>query len=511
MDPVELAVFSNRMEALCAEMGALLRRCAFSPNIRDRLDFSCAIFDCDGHLVAQAAHIPVHLGSMAYAMSGLAGYFDWQKGDAAILNDPYLGGTHLPDVTVITPCFLDETLCGFAVNRAHHADIGAETPGSMPMSRRLEEEGLVLPPQLISRQGQLDEARFEGIVNATRTPRDTRGDLLAQLHVNERGCDRLLERIRECGLEAWGRALEELNAYGRRVACAALEDIPDGVYEAHEWMEDDGLGHEDIRLQVRIQVQNGQVEVDFAGTDAQVEGPINCPISVTAAGVYYALRCLMPAYTPACAGSFEAIDLHAPEGCLLNAKPPAAVAAGNVETSMRVVDLVLRALQKAIPEKLPAASQGTMNNVAAGASGEQSWAYYETLAGGMGAHANGAGLSARHSHMTNTRNTPVEVLEQAYPMRVQRYMLRRGSGGGGQHKGGDGIIREFEFLAPAQFSVLSERRRHAPEGAEGGESGAAGRNCLNDEELPGKCQRTVKAGDRLRIETPGGGGWGTAP
>ena len=508
MDPVELAVFANRMEALCAEMGALLRSCAFSPNIRDRLDFSCAVFDRDGNLIAQAAHIPVHLGSMAYAMRDLAGYFEWQEGDAALLNDPYLGGTHLPDVTVITPCFLDGKLHGFAVNRAHHADIGAETPGSMPMSRRLEEEGLVLSPQLICRGGQLDQARLDEIVRATRTPRDTRGDLLAQLHVNDRGCVRLSERIGELGEERWEQALEELHAYGRRLAHTALRVIPDGVYDACEWMEDDGLGHENIRLQVRIEVCQGQIEVDFEGTDAQVEGPINCPLSVTAAGVYYAFRCLMPAYTPACAGSFEAIRLRAPEGCVLNARAPAAVAAGNVETSMRVVDLMLRALHKAHPQNLPADSQGTMNNVAAGIGGAHSWAYYETLAGGMGAHASGPGLAARQAHMTNTRNTPIEVLEQAYPVRVRRYALRRGSGGTGVYAGGDGVVREFEFLGPAQFSVLSERRRRAPNGAFGGNSGKVGRNLLNDEILPGKCQRTVKAGDRLCIKTPGGGGWG---
>ncbi len=508
MDPVALAVFANRMEALCAEMGALLRCCAFSPNIRDRLDFSCAIFDRKGRLIAQAAHIPVHLGSMAYAMRDLADYFEWQPGDAALLNDPYMGGTHLPDVTVITPCFLDGNLYGFAVNRAHHADIGADTPGSMPMSRRLEEEGLILPPQLICRGGQLDQARLDEIVSATRTPRDTRGDLLAQLHVNDRGCARLMERIGELGITHWEPALEELNAYGRRLAHTALRAIPDGIYEACEWMEDDGLGHEDIRLQVRVAVREGQIEVDFEGTDAQVEGPINCPLSVTAAAVYYAFRCLMPTYTPACAGSFEALRLCAPKGCVLNARAPAAVAAGNVETSMRVVDLMLRALHKAQPQLLPADSQGTMNNVAAGAGGAQSWAYYETLAGGMGAHAAGSGLSARQAHMTNTRNTPVEVLEQAYPLRVHRYALRRGSGGAGTYSGGDGLIREFEFLQPAQFSVLSERRRHAPNGADGGQAGSVGRNTLNGETLPGKCQRTVNAGDRLCIETPGGGGWG---
>ena len=510
MDPVELAVFSSRMEALCEEMGATLRRSAFSPNIRDRLDFSCAIFDRGGRLVAQAAHIPVHLGSMAYAMQDLVDRFDWSDGDAVLLNDPFLGGTHLPDITVVTPCFLDGELQGFAVNRAHHADVGAESPGSMPTSRRLEEEGLILPPQRICRDGRLDESGIEAIVGATRAPRDMRGDLLAQVHVNDRGCARLREQVEEMGAEAYARALNALNEYGRTIAGNALKAISDGTYEAAEMMEDDGLGHEDVRLQVRLQVQDGRVRIDFEGTDAQVEGPINCPISVTAAGVYYAFRCLMPAYTPACAGCFDAIELHAPEGCLLNARSPAAVAAGNVETSMRVVDLVLSALRQALPERIPAASQGTMNNFAVGQDGEASWAYYETLAGGMGAHAGGPGLSARHSHMTNTLNTPAEVVEQVYPMRVRRYALRRGSGGQGRYPGGEGVIREYEFRAPARFSLLAERRRRAPPGAAGGMDGQAGRNCLNGEDLPGKCQRSATKGDRLVIETPGAGGWGSA-
>ncbi len=508
MDPVELAVFSSRVEALCEEMGALLRRSAFSPNIRDRLDFSCAIFDRDGRLVAQAAHIPVHLGSMAYAMRDLVGRFDWNDGDAVLLNDPFLGGTHLPDITVVTPCFLDGRLQGFAVNRAHHADIGAEAPGSMPMSRRLEEEGLILPPRRIRRGGKLDETRLDAIVSASRAPRDMRGDLLAQTHVNERGGSRLRGLIEGMGESAYASALSELNEYGRMIASDALGRIPDGTYQAVEFLEDDGLGHEDIRLRVRVQIKGERARVDFEGTDAQAEGPVNCPLSVTAAGVYYAFRCLMPSYAPACAGCFDAIELRAPEGCLLNARPPAAVAAGNVETSMRVVDLILAALRKALPKRVPAASQGTMNNFAAGQDGETSWAYYETLAGGMGAHAGGPGLSARHSHMTNTLNTPVEVLERVYPLRALRYALRRGSGGKGRHRGGDGVIREYEFLEPARFSLLTERRRRAPSGAAGGADGQPGRNRLNGEDLPGKCQRSVVAGDRLTIETPGAGGWG---
>ena len=488
----------------------MLRRCAFSPNIRDRLDFSCAVFDLNGRLAAQAAHIPVHLGSMAYAMRDLVNRFDWSEGDSVLLNDPFLGGTHLPDITVITPCFLDGVLQGFAVNRAHHADIGAESPGSMPISRCLEEEGMILPPQRVRQSGKMDEDKITAIVRASRTPRDMRGDLLAQIHVNDQGCTRLRTQIRERGAEWHAQALRSLNDYGRTIAREALRAIPEGTYEAVEFMEDDGLGHEDVGLAVRIRVRDGRVRVDFEGTDPQVEGPINCPVSVTAASVYYSFRCLMPPHVPTCAGIFDAIEMHAPKGCLLNAQPPAAVAAGNVETSMRVVDLTLAALRQAIPSRIPAASQGTMNNIAVGHSGDPSWAYYETLAGGMGAHAEGPGLSARHSHMTNTFNTPVEVLEQAYPMRVRRYALRRGSGGKGKHPGGDGVIREYEFLAPAQASVLAERRRRTPPGAAGGAPGQAGRNRLNGIDLASKCQRAVAANDRLVIETPGAGGWGEA-
>ena len=509
MDPVELSVFARRMESVCEEMGATLRRSAFSPNIRDRLDFSCATFDRAGELTAQAAHIPVHLGSMAYAMRDLVNGFDWQDGSVLLLNDPYLGGTHLPDLTVVTPCFVTGALQGFAVNRAHHADIGADTPGSMPMSRTLQEEGLIIPPQMIRTSAKIDEALMTSIVEATRMPRDMRGDLIAQINVNDRGCARLEAQITKMGAAVYAEALAALNEYGRTLTSQALQAIPDGVYEAVEFLEDDGLGHTDIRLQVKIRMHDGEAEVDFAGTDPQVEGPLNCPLSVTAAGVYYAFRCLMPDYTPACAGSFEAVHLKAEEGSLLHARAPGAVAAGNVETSTRVVDLVLSALQRALPEKIPAASQGTMNNFAAGRDGIDSWAYYETLAGGHGAHAGGTGQSARHSHMTNTRNTPVEVLEQGYPLRVRRYALRRGSGGVGRHAGGDGVVREYEFAAPAQFSLLTERRRTAPPGAHGGASGKPGCNRLNGTVIAAKGQYSVTTGDRLLIETPGGGGWGT--
>jgi N-methylhydantoinase B len=509
MHPVELSIFASRLDAVCEEMGAVLRNAAFSPNIRDRLDFSCAVFDAAGGLCAQAAHIPVHLGSMAFAMADLVAPIDWAPGDMVILNDPFLGGTHLPDVTLIAPLFSGSSPAAFVVNRAHHADIGAAEPGSMPVSSRIDQEGLVLPPTHLLRAGRLDLGLLERICAGTRTPDDARGDFSAQVSADRAGLTRLGALLQEWGLTGFRQGLVALNDYGERLALSALGALPDGEYRFTDLMDDDGQGSLDIPIRVRIQAQGGRVEVDFTGTADQVPGNINCPLSVAAAAVYYALRCLMPAHTPACAGTFRPIRLHAPAGCLLNARPPAAVAAGNVETSSRVVDVVLGALAQALPERIPAASQGTMNNLAMGSDQPgQAWDYYETIGGGMGAGREGGGHSGVQTHMTNTLNTPIEVLEARYPLRVTRYALRRDSGGAGQRRGGDGLVRELELLAPARVSLLTERRRHAPWGAAGGESGALGRNLLNDVPLPPKVSLTVAAGDRLRIETPGGGGFG---
>ncbi len=510
MDAIALGVFASRLDAVCDEMGAVLRDAAFSPNIRDRLDYSCAVFDAQGGLCAQAAHIPVHLGSMAFAMAGVVAGFDWRDGDMVILNDPYLGGTHLPDVTLIAPLVLDGVLRAFVVNRAHHADIGAESPGSMPLSRHLDEEGVLIPPRRIMRKGRVLGVLDE-LVAGHRDPSASRGDLAAQIAANRAGRARLGELARRMGGDVFTQALGELNAYGERLARAALADLPDGEYSFVDWLEDDGQGHEDLRIQVRVGLSGGEVRVDFSGTAEQVEGNVNCPLSVAAAGVYYVFRCLMPAHTPACAGSFSMIQLSAPAGCLLNAQPPAAVAAGNVETSTRVVDCLIGALAQAVPDRMPAASHGSMNNLAMGRRKAPAWDYYETIGGGMGAHRRGDGLDAVQTHMTNTLNTPVEVLETHYPLRVRRYAIRRGSGGAGFHRGGDGIVREFEFLQDAEISLLTERRRLAPWGAEGGQAGCPGRNCLNGRELPPKTQCELRAGDRLSIETPGGGGWGTPP
>ncbi len=509
MDSIELSIFSSRMDAVCDEMGAVLRNAAFSPNIRDRLDFSCAVFDAAGGLCAQAAHIPVHLGSMAFAMAGLVARLAWAEGDMAIVNDPFLGGTHLPDVTVIAPLFRAGELVAFVVNRAHHADIGAESPGSMPISSRIEEEGLVLEPMHLIRGGRLDRGVLDAIVGNTRNPDDARGDFTAQVSANRAGLQRLGELVDELGPTRFRDGLGALNDYGEQLALDALCAIPDGIYEFSDCMDDDGQGNSDIPILLHLQVRGGRVKLDFSGTATQVPGNVNCPLSVAAAAVYYVFRCLMPVQTPACAGSFRPITLHAPEGCLLNARRPAAVAAGNVETSSRVVDVVLGALAQAVPQLIPAASHGGMNNLAMGSDAPgRVWDYYETVGGGMGSGARGGGHSGVQTHMTNTLNTPIEVLENRYPLRVTRYAFRRGSGGGGRRRGGDGLVREFEFLAPAQATLLTERRRHAPWGLAGGEAGQPGRNLLNGEPVPGKVALRLNAGDRLTLETPGGGGYG---
>ena len=509
MTPASLNIFASRLDAVCEEMGLVLRNAAFSPNIRDRLDFSCAVFDAAGSLCAQAAHIPVHLGSMAFAMQGIVSGIDWQPGDQVMLNDPYLGGTHLPDVTVIAPVFAAGTLRAFVANRAHHADIGAASPGSMPISRRLDEEGVVIEPVHLLRGDVFVPEVLQRVTRATRNRAESEGDFAAQVAANRAGAVRLAQLIDAYGAQAFVQGVEALNDYAERLAREALSDIPPGEYRFTDCLDDDGQGHRDIPISLTLTVAADGVTADFSGTAAQVDGNVNCPLAVAAAAVYYVFRCLMPPQTPACAGAFRPIALHAPEGCLLNARKPAAVAAGNVETSTRVVDVVLGALAQAIPARIPAASHGSMNNLAMGsAAAERPWDYYETIGGGMGAGLQGGGLSGVHTHMTNTLNTPVEVLEGRFPVRVVQYALRRGSGGEGARRGGDGLVREYEFLAPAHFTLLTERRRHAPWGLAGGADAAPGRNLLNGHALPSKCEGGLQAGDRLRVETPGGGGYG---
>lgn len=511
MDAIELTLFSSRIEAVCDEMGAVLRRSAFSPNIRDRLDYSCAIFDAAGELCAQAAHIPVHLGSMAFAMREIVSSMEWREGDLVIVNDPFMGGTHLPDVTMISPLRVDGELLGFVVNRAHHADIGAKSPGSMPVSTHLDEEGVVIAPTYLLREGRVQQPFYQQLLAQLHNPELSHGDFEAQISANRAGIERLREWIQSLGVVAYRTGLESLNRYAEQLAADSLRAIPDGRYCFEDEMDDDGQGNSALPIKVAIEVRQGEIEVDFSGTARQVEGNINCPLSVAAAGVYYLFRALMPQQTPAAAGSFRAIKVSAPEGCLLNACRPAAVAAGNVETSSRVVDVVMGALAQAIPQQLAAASQGTMNNLAMGGEVEgRHWDYYETIGGGMGGNPYHAGLSAIQTHMTNTLNTPVEVLEMSAPLRVTEYQLRRGSGGVGRSRGGDGIVRAFHFLQPSRVTLLSERRHCAPWGLSGGERGACGENWLDNLRLASKCSVAVKAGQKLTICTPGGGGFGVA-
>ena len=508
VDAVQLSIFASRVSALCDEMGAVLRRTAFSPNIKDRLDFSCALFDTDGQLCAQAAHIPVHLGSMAYAMADLVKVHDWQAGDMLVVNDPFSGGTHLPDITLVAPVFIGELCLGFVANRAHHADIGADSPGSMPICNRLEDEGLLIPPTLLVRGDVLLRPVLDKIVEATHNRTITEGDFSAQVSANRAGVQRVLALVEEIGIELYLQGLEQLNAYAERIARTAIAALPDGQYCFEDYMDDDGQGNMDIRLRACVFIEGENVSVDFSGTSSQVSGNINCPLSVAAAAVFYVFRCLMDERTPACAGSFSCIELSAPEGCLVNARPPAAVAAGNVETSSRIVDLVMGALAKAVPDQLAAASQGSMNNLAMGARSDgRNWDYYETLGGGMGAGAHGGGLHAVQTHMTNTLNTPIEVLEAAYPLRIVKYAVRRGSGGAGRRYGGDGLVRSYRFLAPAEVTLLTERRKHRPWGLDGGQPGRPGENLLNGELLPAKTTLLVSAGDELEVRTPGGGGY----
>jgi len=510
MNAVELSLFSHRLAAICEEMGAALKRSAISPNIRDREDFSCALFTTQGELIAQAAHIPVHLGSMAFAMTDVVGRFDWESGDVILFNDPYLGGTHLPDVTAVAPVFVDNHLIAFTAARAHHADIGGASPGSMGVETRLEDEGLVISPCYWIAAGHEDLRIRKLIFDRVRVPEERMGDLSAQRAACQLGATRLAEFPADYLTEAFAALIEVSEGYGR----AAIAKIPDGEYWFEDQLEDDGVGSGPLTIRVRVTVSGEHAVIDFAGTTPQTRGPVNCPLAVTAASVFYCFRCLMPAHTPQTAAIFKPIELRAPPGTLVNAGEGAPVAAGNVETSQRIVDVMLGALAQAVPERIPAAAQGTMNNIIFGSDNEaEAWVYYETLAGGMGAHAQDDGLSAVQCHMTNTKNTSIEVLEMHYPLRIWKYSIRYGSGGQGRHRGGDGLTREWEALAPCHLSLLTERREGAPYGLADGMPGSCGLNRLwrNGEwlELPAKGSITLKAGDRIRIDTPGGGGFGT--
>lgn len=510
---IELAVFSGRLNSICEEMGYVLQRSALSPNIKDRLDFSCAFFDKQGRISAQAAHIPVHLGSMAYAMADLVELFDWHPGDVVVLNDPFMGGTHLPDVTVISPFFFQGILLGFLANRAHHANIGSKFPGSMPLSSSLREEGVLIAPAKLFDRGELVESVMRLIASIDPVSMDSRdlpGDFQAQLSANNVGIKRLREWLSNIadGAVYLVDGLGALNAYGSQLTALALRKIPCGSATFTDYMDGDGFDGHRIPITVSARVDGDGVSLDFEGTSKQVKGNINCPISVCAAAVYYVFICLLPPYVPRCHGVFQNISIRAPKGSLVNACQGAAVAAGNVETSMRIVDVILGALAK-LGVPVPAASHGSMNNIALGGRSQgRHWDYYETVGGGMGGGLRFAGLDAVQCHMTNTRNTPVESLEIHYPLRIVRYAIRPRSGGDGLNRGGDGIERIYQCLEPASVTVLSERRVSPPWGLNGGKEGLPGQNRINNEPFRGKQYIQASVGDCISLLTPGGGGWG---
>jgi N-methylhydantoinase B len=492
IDPVELQVLNGALHAICEEMGAVLIRSAHSANIKERRDASSALFAPDGEMVMQAEHIPVHLGAMPAAVAAVLSEAH-APGRSWILNDPYRGGTHLPDITVITPVFAGDRLIAFAANRAHHADVGGPTPGSMPAdSRTLADEGIVIEPRV------LDDHAIAELSAQMRRPDQRRADLRAQLAAGRVGALRLAELARRVGADTLGRAYDEVLDYGERRMRACVDELEDGVRAAEDLLE---AREGDLRIVLRASVRGERLTLDFTGTDDQHEGNLNCPLAVTRSACYFAIRVLTDPDIPANAGAYRPLEVLAPEGCLLNARAPAAVVGGNVETSSRVADVVLSAFGMAL-------GQGTMNNVTLG---DDQVVYYETIGGGQGACRDAPGPSGVHVAMSNTLNTPIEALELEFPMRVTEYSLRRGSGGRGRFAGGDGVIRELEALKPLRYSLLTERRRHAPHGADGGEPGLPGRNLLDGEELAPKAIGELAPGQRLRIETPGGGGYGSPP
>jgi N-methylhydantoinase B len=485
---IELQVLGSSLRSIAEEMGAVLVRSSFSANIKERRDCSTALFDERGRMIAQAEHIPVHLGAMPDAVAAVMRH-DPARDEVFVLNDPYAGGTHLPDVTLVS-----RTDVGFAVTRAHHADVGGIEPGSMPAdSRTLADEGVVIPPT------RLDEDVLVDLISGMRNPEERRGDFRAQLAAHTLAERRLAELCERRGRDRVVAAMDELFAYSERVVRAALARLPDGRFEAHDVLE---APEGDLAIRAAVTIDGDEIAVDFAGTVPQHPGNLNCPLSVTRSACYFVVRCLTAPDLPSSGGAFAPVSVTAPEGSLVNALPPAAVAAGNVETSGRIVDTLFAALAEALP--VPAQGQGTMNNLT---FGTERFTYYETIGGGQGACPDADGPSAVHVTMSNTLTTPAEALELAYPLRVERHALRLGSGGAGRHRGGDGVFRELRVLEPCRFSIISERRRHAPRGAQGGEPGLPGRNFVNDEELPSKATRSLAPGDVVRIETPGGGGF----
>ena len=547
-DPIELEVFKHLFHAVAEEMGAALRRTAFSPNIKERRDYSCALFDAAGNVLAMGDHMPVHLGSMPMSVRAAIAELPLAPGDVAMLNDPFRGGTHLPDITVVAPVFVRRATRNtapefFVAARAHHADVGGTYAGSMGPCREIYQEGLRIPPVKIVRAGALDRDILALLLNNVRTPEEREGDLSAQLAACHTGSTRLLELCARYGIARVQRAARALLDYSEKMMRAFLATAPAGSYAAEDVLDDDGVSDAPVRIAVRITFPRATkaasrkprpVIIDFTGSSPQVEGSINAVEAITYSACFYVFRCLLREDVPATAGLMRPIQLIAPEGTVVNARPPAAVAGGNVETSQRIVDVLLRALAQALPQHIPAASSGTMNNLTIGGMDDRHsagvprsslplaragravpFAYYETIAGGSGASAAHDGVSGVHTHMTNSLNTPAEALEYSYPLRVMKYALRAGSGGEGKYRGGDGIVREMEVLADATVTLLADRRKSRPYGLAGGEDGAPGRTEIlradgSTELMPSKGSTRLRCGERVRIETPGGGGWGKA-
>jgi len=552
-DPVELEVFKNLYHSIAEEMGAALRRTSFSPNIKERRDYSCAVFDSEGRVIAMGDHMPVHLGSMPMSVAAAIDQCELEPGDVVMLNDPFRGGTHLPDITLVMPVYVTSAESGgrgrppytkpdfYVASRAHHADVGGAYPGSMGPCREIYQEGFRIPPVKIMRGGKLVADVLALLLSNVRTPEERQGDLGAQIAACQTGAQRLREICARYGIARARQAAADLLLYSEEMMRAFLRTIPPGHYRAEDFLDNDGVEDKPVRIAVTIQVaaasarkspvetrlaaspsvsrrkqQPAHVTIDFTGSDPQVQGAINAVEAITYSACFYVFRCLLREDVPATSGLMRPIRVIAPSGTVVNAKPPAAVAGGNVETSQRIVDVLLKALAQAMPDRIPAAASGTMNNLTIGGfdprSGEP-FAYYETIAGGMGARPTEDGVSGVHTHMTNSLNTPAEALEYAYPIRLRQYSLRSKSGGAGLHTGGEGIVREIEVLTDAQVTLLADRRSRGPYGLAGGADGAPGRTLIirNDgsaEEIPGKTSVRLRSGERVRIESPGGGGWG---
>ncbi len=551
-DPVEVEIFKNIYHSIAEEMGAALRRTAFSPNIKERRDYSCAIFDSGGEVIAMGDHMPVHLGSMPMSVRAAIDDFEPGPGDVIMLNDPFRGGTHLPDITLVAPVYIGPKQRGqdalatagedpgptgrglrarkrggspdfYVASRAHHADVGGTYPGSMGLCREIYQEGLRLPPVRIMRAGKMVRDVLALLLNNVRTPDEREGDLGAQIAACHTGAERLREVCDRYGLGRAKNAAKELLEYSEQMMRAFVARVPRGTYQAEDFMDGDGISERPVKIAVAVKFAGARmkgddlVTVDFTGTDPQVEGSINAVEAITYSACFYVFRCLLAEDVPATSGLMRPVRVVAPSGTVVNARPPAAVAGGNVETSQRVVDVLLRALAQALPQQIPAAASGTMNNLTIGGIDPRTgdpFAYYETIAGGMGARPTKPGISGVHTHMTNSLNTPAEALEYSYPLRVRQYSLRRGSGGGGKHRGGNGIVREIEVLTDVEVTLLADRRLRGPWGLNGGQEGTPGKTCVirldgTVEELPGKFNIRLNKGERIRIQTPGGGGWGT--